>query len=401
MTSVIKSSKLSLKFCNTGKKEALGAFLVEYRKLVGYFVDELWILPKVPAFIPKEITEKADTWLSARMRQCASKQASGIVRGCQKKQRQRLYVIDKLKGEGKFKRARRLQRIYDEVSVSKPTLDEVEPQLDARFVKVDWTRSEEFDGWLTVSNIGEGMKLVLPLKKTRHFNKLMEAGVLRSGVRLSSTTACFCFDLTVPDVPDGGDTIGVDVGLIDVVSCSTGQVVGKDSHGHSYQSICQKLSRKRKGSSGFLRATRHRTNFIHWAVNQVDLSGVSIMQRENIKHLRKFKRNNRVMQAWNYKELFDILDGKAAYAGVQIRLLNPSYTSQRCSECGWTWKGNRKGKAFRCAKCGFAHDADLNASLNLSFNLVELPPKIHLKHPSRAGFYWVVSGQEPIVPAVR
>jgi len=106
------------------------------------------------------------------------------------------------------------------------------------------------------------------------------------------------------------------------------------------------------------------------------------------------------MQAWNYKELFDILDGKAAYAGVQIRLLNPSYTSQRCSECGWTWKGNRKGKTFRCAKCGFTHDADLNASLNLSLNLVELPPKIHLKHPSRAGFYWKVSGQEPIVPAV-
>jgi transposase len=56
---------------------------------------------------------------------------------------------------------------------------------------------------------------------------------------------------------------------------------------------------------------------------------------------------------------------------------------------------------FRCAKCGFTHDADLNASLNLSLNLVELPPKIHLKHPSRDGFYWKVSGQEPIVPAVR
>lgn len=401
MTSLIKSSKLSLKFGNTGKRAELAAFLSEYERLTQYFVDELWILPRVPAFIPKEITEGADTWLSARMRQCASKQASGIVRGCQKKQRQRLYVIDKLKSEGKFKKARRLQKIHDEVTISKPSLGTLEPQLDARFVKIDWTPSEEFDGWLTISSIGKGMKLVLPLKKTSHFNKLAEKGAVRTGVRLSSTSACFCFDLPVPESVEGGDTVGVDVGLIDVVSCSTGQVVGKDSHGHSYQSICQKLSRKRKGSKGFLRTTRHRTNFLHWAVNQVDLSGVSIMQRENIKHLRKFKRNNRVMQAWNYKELFDILDGKAAYAGVQIRLLNPSYTSQRCSECGWTWKGNRKGKMFRCAKCGFAHDADLNASLNLSLNLVELPPKIHLKHPSRTGFYWKVSGQEPIVPAVR
>ncbi len=401
MTSLIKSSKLSLKFGNTGKRAELVAFLSEYERLTQYFVDELWMLPKVPTFIPKEITEGADTWLSARMRQCAAKQASGIVRGCQKKQRQRLYMIDKLKSEGKFKKARRLQKIHDEVTISKPSLGTLEPQLDARFVKIDWTPSEEFDGWLTISSIGKGMKLVLPLKKTRHFNKLAEKGTVRAGVRLSSTSACFCFDLPVPESVEGGDTIGVDVGLIDVVSCSTGQVVGKDSHGHSYQSICQKLSRKRKGSNGFLRATRHRTNFLHWAVNQIDLSRVSVLQRENIKHLRKFKRNNRVMQAWNYKELFDILDGKAAYAGVQIRLLNPSYTSQRCSECGWTWKGNRKGKMFRCAKCGFTHDADLNASLNLSLNLVGLSPKIHLKHPSRAGFYWKVSGQEPIVPAVR
>lgn len=398
---IIKSSKLSLQFCNSGKQLELNDFLTEYRRLTEFFVDEMWRMPKIPGLAPKELTEKADTWLSARMRQCAGKQASGIVRGCLQKQSQRLYIINKLNAEGRFKKARRLQRIYDEISISKPALDNVEAQLDSRFIAVSWESDTSFDGWLTIASIGNGMKLVLPLKKTKHFNKLTEKGKLRGGIRLSADTACFCFDLPVPPASVHGSTVGVDIGLIDVLSCSTGQVIGKDAHGHSYQTICQRLSRKKKGTKGFLRSTRHRTNFLHWAVNRLNLSGVSVMQRENIRDLRKFRRSTRTMQAWNYKELFDILDGAASDAGVQIRKLNPSYTSQRCSNCGWTWKGNRKGKVFKCARCGFTHDADLNASLNLSFNLLELPAKIHLQHPSRTGFYWVAVGQEPIVPAVQ
>jgi putative transposase len=398
---IIKSSKLSLRFCNSGKQLELNDFLTEYRRLTGFFVDEMWRMPKVPRLTPKELTDKADTWLSARMRQCAGKQASGIVRGCLQKQSQRLYIINKLNAEGRFKKARRLQRIYDEIAISKPALDNVEAQLDSRFLAVSWESATSFDGWLTIASIGNGMKLVLPLKKTKHFNKLTEKGKLRGGIRLSANTACFCFDLPVPTASIHGSTVGVDIGLVDVLSCSTGQVIGKDAHGHSYQTICQRLSRKKKGTKGFLRAVRHRTNFLHWAVNRLNLSGVSVLQRENIRDLRKFRRSTRTMQAWNYKELFDILDGVASDAGVQIRKLNPSYTSQRCSKCGWTWKGNRKGKAFKCARCGFTHDADLNASLNLSFNLLELPAKIHLQHPSRAGFYWVAVGQEPIVPAVQ
>ena len=56
---------------------------------------------------------------------------------------------------------------------------------------------------------------------------------------------------------------------------------------------------------------------------------------------------------------------------------------------------------LRCAQNVGFMTLDLNASLNLVLRIVELPPKIHLKHPSRTGFYWKVSGQEPIVPAVR
>ncbi len=42
------------------------------------------------------------------------------------------------------------------------------------------------------------------------------------------------------------------------------------------------------------------------------------------------------------------------------------YTSQRCSECGHTEKGNRKTQAeFVCLSCGYSGNADYNAALNI------------------------------------
>ena len=55
-----------------------------------------------------------------------------------------------------------------------------------------------------------------------------------------------------------------------------------------------------------------------------------------------------------------------AYKAVAYSLVNPAYTSQQCSQCGYTDKENRKTQAeFKCMACGFKHNADINAALNI------------------------------------
>ncbi|MHB8191425.1 MAG: RNA-guided endonuclease InsQ/TnpB family protein, partial [Ferrimicrobium sp.] len=50
---------------------------------------------------------------------------------------------------------------------------------------------------------------------------------------------------------------------------------------------------------------------------------------------------------------------------VQITVINPAYTSLRCSECGYTDKKNRKSQAiFHCLSCGHTDNADVNAAKN-------------------------------------
>ena len=51
----------------------------------------------------------------------------------------------------------------------------------------------------------------------------------------------------------------------------------------------------------------------------------------------------------------------------RVRLVDPKYTSQRCSTCGHVAKESRESQAaFRCVACGFACNADLNAALNIA-----------------------------------
>lgn len=398
---MIKSTKTTLKFSNKKKLESLSLFVDEYRRVVSLFVDMLWDVSDIRCLLDKEITDRVDTWSSARAVQCAGKQASGIVRGCRKKQSKRLFQVNKFKKMGMFKKARKLQKIYDNVKVSKPNIQLVQPELDSRFVKIDMDNKTGFDGWLTLSSLGNKLKIVIPFKKTKHFNKMLERGTVKDGVRISKENITFLFDLAEPTPIQFGKIIGIDIGQKTTLTCSDGQIIDTDKHGHTYSSICQKLSRKKKGSKNFEQTDKHRSNYIRWAVNRLNLNGVKKINLERIKHLRKGKKSSRLLSHWNYAELVDKLEEKLNDAGVQIVKVSPTYTSQRCSRCGWTRKRNRKGKQFKCDKCSFECDADLNGSLNISFDLPSIKKEERLQRKNITGFFWNVVNKEPIVPCVR
>lgn len=392
---MIRSTKTSLKFSNVKKLDSLHLFIDEYRNVVSQFVNILWEQKKVKCLIPKETTSLITSWISKRAIQCAAKQASAIVRGTKQKQSQRLFVIKKLQSEGKD--YSKLQKLYDTLQITKPNVM-VEPELDSRFVKIVMDNPTSFDGWVTLSSLGNSLKIEVPFKKHKHFNKMLLKGTIKSGIRLSKKMITFMFDIEDSKPKTVGSLIGIDVGLKSTLSCSNGQVIQKDNHGHDYMSICKCLSKKRKGSKGFRKVETHRTNYINWTINQLNLKDVKEVNREEIKNLRKGKRNTRLMQSWNYRELFDVMDRKLSEQGVLVNLLNPTYTSQRCSSCGWVRKGNRSGKLFKCDKCFFECDADLNAAINLSLKLKPIGKQQRLKHENRTGFYWTVLDQELIVP---
>ena len=398
---MIRSSKVTIKFTNAGKRSQLSEFIDEYRRVVSLFVDLLWEEAKVPSLLPAEMTSKVSTWLSARVLQCAGKQSSGIVRGTREKQKRRLFTIEKLKSEGQLKHARKLQKVFDETKISKPNIQNVEPELDSRFVKVDMDNKTSFDGWVTLTSLGKKLKIQIPFKRSVHFNNMNAWGLLKEGLRISKKNITFMFEIPDTEKKGSGSVLGIDIGQLNVISCSNDHISKPNRHGHDLNTISTILSRRKKDSKGFGRAQSHRKNYVNWSINQLNFDGIKQINIEDIKHLRKNKKSSRKLSHWTYTVIFDKLEKSCEEQGVLVLKKNPTYTSQRCSVCGWTRKSNRKGKLFKCGKCGYTCDSDKNASLTLTLHLPEISRQKRLQQLNRKGFYWLVEGQEHIVPVVQ
>ena len=56
---------------------------------------------------------------------------------------------------------------------------------------------------------------------------------------------------------------------------------------------------------------------------------------------------------------------KAAWAGRELVVVDPKFTSQRCSGCGIVSAVHRKRKRYECVECGMSEDADVNAARNI------------------------------------
>lgn len=78
-------------------------------------------------------------------------------------------------------------------------------------------------------------------------------------------------------------------------------------------------------------------------------------------------RGERFLKNWSYFDLQTKIKYKASEAGIQVIVVSPEYTSQRCSKCGCIDRENRPSQSvFVCRSCGFEANADYNASQNIA-----------------------------------
>jgi len=99
-----------------------------------------------------------------------------------------------------------------------------------------------------------------------------------------------------------------------------------------------------------------------------DLSG--IRQRARVTGPQQRARHSN----WAFGQLRAFIGYKAQRAGVSVSLVDPAYTSQRCSACGHTERRNRKSRGtFCCVVCDHQLPADHNAAINIEWAAVNRP----------------------------
>jgi len=64
-----------------------------------------------------------------------------------------------------------------------------------------------------------------------------------------------------------------------------------------------------------------------------------------------------------WRKIHHVLKYKAPLYGSFVKEVNPYLTSKSCPRCGWV--SRKVGRTFKCERCGFTLDRQLNASLNI------------------------------------
>ena len=160
-----------------------------------------------------------------------------------------------------------------------------------------------------------------------------------------------------------------------------GKYCGDGRIGHGYKTRNKPVLSISDAIRRFRDTANHK--YSRYIVQKALEYGCGTIQMEDLKDFHNLT-SNKFLRDWTYYDLRQKVEYKAREMGIDIKFVNPPYTSQRCSKCGHIDSANRpkeeKGQAyFECTECGFSTNADYNASLNLATKDIEKIIDAYLK----------------------
>jgi putative transposase len=267
------------------------------------------------------------------------------------------------------------------------------------FDSVQWG---DTNGWalnedtkrLRLHGIGEvKVKLHRPIKGTPK-----AITIRREGRRFWVSVQCV--DVAAEPLPATGASVGIDLGVGNLVATSDGRLIQGPRFARRGQAGLEKaqrdLSTKVAGSKRRRRAkhrvaahhrkiANRRRDFHHQVsrqlVNDHDLIVYEDLKIKNMTRRPKPRPDgngghqangaraksglNRSIHDAGWGALRAMIIYKAESAGREVIAVDPRNTSRTCASCGHVSSGNRHGAVFRCARCGLEAHADVNAATNI------------------------------------
>jgi IS605 OrfB family transposase len=182
--------------------------------------------------------------------------------------------------------------------------------------------------------------------------------------------------------------LGVDMGIVNIATSSDGrraagarlnryrkrqQRLRARLQAKKTSSARRLLKKRRRKEARFAADVNHRISKRIVAEAQRTGRGIAVEQLGGIRaRVRLRKPQRAAVHTWAFAQLGGFLGYKAKAAGVAFVEVDPAYTSQTCSACGWVGKSNRRSQVeFECGRCGFVGHADHNAAINIAARGVE------------------------------
>ena len=211
------------------------------------------------------------------------------------------------------------------------------------------------------------------------------------------------------NMTDESETLGLDVGITDLITLSNGSVYGANSselfytlsdnlvnknrsrlfsykrkleqkivieQDESKKSLLeQKLKNLEDNNLGSKKRISKIGKYKSRIASHINCELNKMIKEEDIKEIVRedlnwsskkrnvSKKQRNRFSTWSKGILLERLSVKLTEKGIKETIVNPAYTSQVCCKCNHL--GERKGKEFKCSNCNLSIDADFNASINI------------------------------------
>ena len=248
-------------------------------------------------------------------------------------------------------------------------------------VKKGKSIAKSFDYWIQLSTLEYRKTIMLPLSSNDF--EASKIGSLKNFIQINSLdNIAILKDITKREYIPEMDNIGIDTGLVTLLTTSNGQMYGNGLNKKLYkfdaeilqlQKKLQKRNIKLNQSIKYKRMIKRLKSFLKNEVNRaVNLliknnkpARISI-ERLDFSSPKLSRRMNRILKNFGKGILSKKLESISEEYGIIIEEVNPAYTSKECSSCGYIAKNNRKNQeTFTCGFCKKKQNADVNASKNI------------------------------------
>lgn len=147
-------------------------------------------------------------------------------------------------------------------------------------------------------------------------------------------------------------------------------VCGDGRIGHGYKTRMKPVAKLEDKVAKFRDTFNHKASrkLIEFAVK----ADCGTIQMENLKGITDTVDSAPFLKNWSYYDLQQKIEYKAKEHGIKVVYVEPAYTSQRCSVCGYIHKDNHLTRErFICGHCGYQALHDFNASQNISIKAID------------------------------
>lgn len=278
----------------------------------------------------------------------------------------------------------------------KPDLSRISMRLDHRAAALATPAKADQQGrvgwWVNLSTMTAGKKIAVPLltydrhrsRKGRTSNGVLvtedrDTGRILFGVVTDIAEECAASRAAYQ--PER-EVMALDFGLSTLFATDEGDQLGRgwlkalrryDARITSIVRHVQRSGCKPRESRRYREAVTALRGFIRTEVGRVlnalvaaKRPAVLVLERLDFQNPALSRRLNRLIQNCGRSVIRAKLADLQDRFGVEAEEVNPAYTSQTCSVCGYVDKNNRPSQArFRCLWCGMEMHADCNAARNI------------------------------------